>query len=217
MKFHKEGYPTLLLTLLLTGGLGWLAYCFGPAWLLYLVLALSLFLLIIVLQFFRNPTRTNHPVDNNLVYSPADGKVVVIEKTFESEYLKTDCWMVSVFMSPLNVHINRNPISGIVEYLKYHPGKYLVAWHPKSSTENERYTTVYQSASNKILIRQIAGALARRIVNNLKVGQTVTQSQELGFIKFGSRVDIFLPLSAVIKVEMDQVVRSPLDVIAELK
>ncbi len=217
MKFHKEGYPTLLLTLFLTCGVSWLAYCLAPAWLLYLVLALSLFLLIIVLQFFRNPTRKNHPVDNSLVYTPADGKVVVIEKTFESEYLKTDCWMVSVFMSPLNVHINRNPISGIVEYLKYHPGKYLVAWHPKSSTENERYTTVYKSASNKILIRQIAGALARRIVNNLKAGQTVTQSQELGFIKFGSRVDIFLPLSAVIKVEMNQVVRSPLDVIAELK
>jgi phosphatidylserine decarboxylase len=154
-------------------------------------------------------------MSENLVYTPADGKVVVIEKTFEAEYLKQECWQVSVFMSPLNVHINRNPISGNVEYLKYHSGKYLVAWHPKSSTENERYTTVYTTSHGKILIRQIAGALARRIVNNLKVGESVVQAEEMGFIKFGSRVDIFLPLNAEICVSMDQMVKSPIDVIAK--
>jgi len=172
-------------------------------------------LLIVVLQFFRDPFRKKPIVNENKVYTPADGKVVVIEKTFESEYLKEECWQISVFMSPLNVHINRNPVSGIIEYLKYHSGKYLVAWHPKSSTENERFTTVYKTKNGKILIRQIAGALARRIVNNLKEGDKVTQSEEMGFIKFGSRVDIFLPLNAKIKVEMDQVVKSPADLIAE--
>ena len=141
----------------------------------------------------------------------------MIEKAFEPEYLKAECWQVSVFMSPLNVHINRNPVNGQVEYLKYHAGKYLVAWHPKSSTENERYTTVYNTKKGKVLIRQIAGALARRIVNNLKEGESITQSKEMGFIKFGSRVDIFLPLSCEIKVKMDQVVRSPKDIIAIFK
>jgi phosphatidylserine decarboxylase len=149
-----------------------------------------------------------------VVYTPADGKVVVIEKTFEPEYIKAECYQVSIFMSPLNVHKNRNPISGKVEYLKYHPGKYLVAWHPKSSTENERFTTVYDTKNGQILIRQIAGALARRIVNYLKTGDQVQQSQEMGFIKFGSRVDVFLPLSAKIEVELNQMVKSPIDVIA---
>ena len=216
MTFHKQGYPTLILTLIVSGLLSYIGYNYLPAWGFYLALALSLFLLIVVLQFFRSPSRQTKPADENLVYTPADGKVVVIEKTFEPEFLKSECWQVSVFMSPLNVHINRNPVSGTVEYLKYHSGKYLVAWHPKSSTENERFTTSYDTAKGKVLIRQIAGALARRIVNNLKQGQTVTQSQEMGFIKFGSRVDIFLPLSAKIKVEMNQIVKSPIDVIAEL-
>lgn len=217
MKFHKEGYPTLILTILVSGLLCGLGYYFAPAWLLYLLIALSIFLLIVVLQFFRNPARATPKQDENLVYTPADGKVVVIEKTLEPEYLKSECWQVSVFMSPLNVHINRNPVSGKVEYVKYHPGKYLVAWHPKSSTENERFTTSYNSSKGKVLIRQIAGALARRIVNNLKVGDNVKQSEEMGFIKFGSRVDIFLPITAEIKVSLDQVVRSPMDIIAELK
>lgn len=216
MKFHKEGYPTLVLTILFSAILCGVAIKFLPYW-LFIALAIACFvLLVIVLQFFRSPKRKVHPENPNLVYTPADGKVVVIEKTYEPEYLKTDCWQVSVFMSPLNVHINRNPVSGKVEYLKYHSGKYLVAWHPKSSTENERFTTSYHTGKGKVLIRQIAGALARRIVNNLKEGQTVKQSTEMGFIKFGSRVDIFLPLTAKIKVELDQIVRSPLDVIAEL-
>ena len=168
-----------------------------------------------MLQFFRSPKRTLPTESDNLIYTPADGKIVVIEKTFEKEYLKAECWQVSVFMSPLNVHINRNPISGSVEYLKYHPGKYLVAWHPKSSEENERFTTSYKNHKGAVLIRQIAGALARRIVNNLDEKTTVKQGEEMGFIKFGSRVDIFLPINAKILVEMDQMVKSPIDVIAQ--
>lgn len=216
MKFHKQGYPTLLLTLILSAILIFGTQKIGPHWLYIFAIALSAFLLIVVLQFFRDPSRKKPTIDDKKVYTPADGKVVVIEKTYEEEYLKEECWQVSVFMSPLNVHINRNPVSGIVEYLKYHAGKYLVAWHPKSSTENERFTTVYKTAHGKVLIRQIAGALARRIVNDLKEGEEVQQTEEMGFIKFGSRVDIFLPLSAKIEVEMDQVVRSPMDVIALL-
>lgn len=216
MTFHKEGYPTLILTLLVTGLLYTITKLYAPVWLNFIFIGLGLFLLIIVLQFFRNPSRKINPENPNLIYTPADGKVVVIEKTVEPEYLKEECWMVSVFMSPLNVHINRNPIPGQVEYVKYHPGKYLVAWHPKSSTENERFTTCYNTQNGKVLIKQIAGALARRIVNYLNVGDTVKQGHEMGFIKFGSRVDIYLPLSAKIKVELDQVVKAPLDIIAEI-
>lgn len=216
MKFHKEGYPTLFAVLVFSALTLVSSKNLIPDIFLWIIGVVCLFLLIVVLQFFRSPNRKINPVNDNLVYTPADGKVVVIEKTYEPEFLKTECWQVSVFMSPLNVHINRNPVSGTVEYLKYHSGKYLVAWHPKSSTENERFTTSYNAKKGKVLIRQIAGALARRIVNNLKEGQEVVQSQEMGFIKFGSRVDIFLPLTAKILVEMDQMVKSPLDVIAEL-
>jgi len=179
------------------------------------MIALSVFLLVVVIQFFRSPNRQKKPLDNNIVYTPADGKVVTIEKTFEPEYIKGECMQVSVFMSPLNVHINRNPVSGTVEYLKYHKGKYLAAWNPKSSTENERFTTVYKTENGFILIRQIAGALARRIVNNLNINDEVRQSEEMGFIKFGSRVDIFLPLNAKVKVEIGQQIKSPMDIIAE--
>ncbi len=214
MTFHKQGYPTLLWTLLLIIVFSYITFNFIPSpfsWVIYILLAV---LLIIVLQFFRSPNRKINPEDHNKVYTPADGKIVVIEKTYETEYLKSECWQVSVFMSPLNVHINRNPVSGKVEYLKYHSGKYLVAWHPKSSEENERFTTCYKTNNGSVLIRQIAGALARRIVNNLKEHQSATQSQEMGFIKFGSRVDIFLPLDANIEVTMNQMVKSPIDVIA---
>jgi phosphatidylserine decarboxylase len=214
MKFHKEGYPTLILTLIVTAILVFVGRSYAPQWLFIILTLLCLFLLIVVLQFFRDPNRKISKDDSQVVYTPADGKVVVIEKTFEPEYIKAECYQVSIFMSPLNVHKNRNPISGKVEYLKYHPGKYLVAWHPKSSTENERFTTVYDTKNGQILIRQIAGALARRIVNYLKTGDQVQQSQEMGFIKFGSRVDVFLPLSAKIEVELNQMVKSPIDVIA---
>lgn len=216
MKFHKEGIPTLTYTLLFSACLSGLSYFFAPTWIFWLCVAISTFLLIVVLQFFRDPKRKINPEDINAVYTPADGKVVVIEKTFEPEFLKKECIQVSVFMSPLNVHINRNPMSGIVEYTKHHHGKYLAAWNPKSSTENERCTTVYKNEKAQVLIRQIAGALAKRIVNNLKTGQTVKQSEEMGFIKFGSRVDIFLPLDAEVKVKMNQMVKSPTDIIAIL-
>ncbi len=214
MKFHKEGYPTLILTIIVSSAAIFLSYKFAPQWLHYGVAGLCSFLLIVVIQFFRDPKRTIPNDDKNVVYTPADGKVVVLEKTFEPEYIKGECYQVSIFMSPLNVHKNRNPVSGKVAYLKYHPGKYLVAWHPKSSTENERYTTVYDTDHGPVLIRQIAGALARRIVNYLKTDDIVKQSQEMGFIKFGSRVDVFLPLTAKIEVELDQIVKSPVDIIA---
>jgi len=175
------------------------------------VVVFSLFL-----QFFRNPQR-NWKIDSNAVIAPADGKVVVIERVEETEYLHEDRIQVSLFMSPLNVHVNRNPISGIVSYFKYHPGKYLVAWHPKSSTLNERTTSVIKHESGtEILFRQIAGAVARRIRYYIGQGDTVQQSQEMGFIKFGSRVDVFLPLDADIKVELDQVTKGGQTVLATL-
>ena len=173
-------------------------------------------LLILVLQFFRNPTRRIPELNDNVVYCPADGKVVVIEETQEDEYLGDKRIQVSIFMSPLNVHVNRNPISGTVKYSKYHPGKYLVAWHPKSSTENERTTVVIDNGKHQILFRQIAGALARRIVNYLKAGDKVTQGEDMGFIKLGSRVDVFLPLDADVKVKIDDVVKGNLTVLAHL-
>lgn len=217
MRFHKEGYPTLLMVIIVTAALIYLGYKSQISLIYYLSGTVSLFLLIIVLQFFRDPVRKLPESSDSLVYSPADGKIVVIEKVFEKEYLKQECWQVSVFMSPLNVHINRNPVNGTVEYTKYHPGDYLVAWHPKSSDLNERFTSVYSThTGQKILVRQIAGALARRIVNYLEDGKEVSQGEEMGFIKFGSRADIFLPLDANIKVEMGQHVKSPLDIIAEL-
>jgi len=174
------------------------------------------FLFLIVLQFFRNPVRKIPVADNNLVYAPADGKVVVIEEAIETEYFNEKRLMVSIFMSPLNVHVNRNPVSGSIEYAQYHPGKYLVAWHPKSSTENERTTVVYNTGKEKILMRQIAGALARRIVNYLETGNQVKQGEDMGFIKFGSRVDLYLPLDAKIKVNLEDIVRGNQTVIAEL-
>jgi phosphatidylserine decarboxylase len=217
MKFHKEGYVSLLIAILVSALIIWLGKLSGLEIVFFLSIGLAAFLLIIILQFFRNPTRPMPEISDSKVYAPADGKVVVIEKVFEKEYLKKECWQVSIFMSPLNVHINRNPVNGKVEYLKYHPGKYLVAWHPKSSELNERYTTVYDMGDQQILIRQIAGALARRIVNYLKPNDSVQQGQEMGFIKFGSRVDVFVPLNAKIEVELNQVVRSPMSLLATLQ
>jgi phosphatidylserine decarboxylase len=154
--------------------------------------------------------------DESLVISPCDGKVVVIEETYEPEYFKDKRLQVSIFMSPANVHVNRNPISGEVKLSQYHAGKYLVAWHPKSSTENERHTVVIGNGQTDILVRQIAGALARRIVNYLQPGQHVKQTEELGFIKFGSRVDIYLPLGTPVKVQLEQTVKGGQSVIAQL-
>ena len=180
------------------------------------LLIVSVVFFLLALQFFRNPVRKIAQADNRIIYAPADGKVVVIEETKEQEYFQDQRRQLSIFMSPLNVHVNRNPVGGQVEYSVYHPGKYLVAWHPKSSELNERTTVVYDTGQEKILMRQIAGALARRIINYLKQGQSVEQGEDMGFIKFGSRVDLFLPLDAEILVEIGQQVRGNETVLARL-
>lgn len=178
--------------------------------------AVCLVFYLIILQFFRNPTRLVPKEDNAIIYAPADGKVVVIEEAEETEYFKDKRLQVSIFMSPVNVHVNRNPIGGKVKYNAYHPGKYLVAWHPKSSTENERTTVVIDNGNTEILLRQIAGALAKRIINYLEVGQSVRQGEDFGFIKFGSRVDLFLPLGTNLEVELNQQVKGNKTIIGRL-
>ncbi len=215
MKIHKEGHRILLNTALLLLVLNLLVFWLAPAW-LWLAGIVAVILFLLILQFFRNPSREIHIADNNIVYAPADGKIVVIEETEESEYFKDKRLQVSIFMSPTNVHVNRNPVSGKVNYFKYHPGKYLVAWHPKSSQENERTTVVIDNGEEEILLRQIAGALAKRIVNYLEIGEQVEQGSDMGFIKFGSRVDLFLPLDAQIDVSIGQKVRGNRTVIARL-
>jgi phosphatidylserine decarboxylase len=218
MTIHKEGYTTIALSLLFIFVLNAIIdYRFADIfWLRWFGYIASFALFIIVLQFFRNPSRKFHS-GNNLVICPADGKVVVIEETEEGEYFKDKRLQVSIFMSPVNVHINRNPISGIVKFFKYHPGKYLAAWNPKSSTENERTTVVVEHENGTpVLFRQIAGALARRIVWYVKEGDVVEQSKEFGFIKFGSRVDIYLPVGTKVNLELNQVVKGGITVLAEL-
>lgn len=218
MTLHKEGTGTISLTIIgLLAANAVLRYFLPEQDILQtFILIVSLFLFVIVVQFFRKPIRTT-PVNPKHIIAPADGKVVVIEEVVETEYFKEPRRQVSIFMSPLNVHINFNPISGIVTYLKYHAGKYLVAWHPKSSTENERTTIVVKHHNGtEILFRQIAGALARRICWYVKEGQDVEQGSEFGFIKFGSRIDIFLPLDAKILVNIDDKPVGGETVIAEL-
>ena len=218
MTIHKEGYTTIALSILFIFVINALVeYKLGDVtWLRWLVYILSFALFITVLQFFRNPSRV-FTTGDNLVICPADGKVVVIEETEEGEYFKDKRLQVSIFMSPINVHINRNPISGTVKFFKYHPGKYLAAWNPKSSTENERTTTVVEHKNGTpVLFRQIAGALARRIVWYLKEGDEVVQTEQFGFIKFGSRVDIFLPIGTDVRLVMGQVVKGGITVLAEL-
>lgn len=183
---------------------------------IWVAVGVSVVIFLLVLQFFRNPRREIMVADNNLVYAPADGKVVVIEEAHESEYFKDKRQQVSIFMSPTNVHVNRNPVSGTVNYFRYHPGKYLVAWHPKSSVENERTTLVIDNGKTEVLLRQIAGALAKRIVAYVQEGDQVRQGADFGFIKFGSRVDLFLPLDAKIEVELGQKVRGNQTIIARL-
>ncbi len=219
MTIHKEGFVSIglaALFVLLTNGL--IRYLFPEtAWLTTAWLVTSILFFLIIVQFFRKPTRIT-PINPKHVIAPCDGKVVVIEEVVESEYFKGPRRQVSIFMSPLNVHINFNPIAGVVKYFKYHPGKYLVAWHPKSSTENERTTTVLQASNGvEVLFRQIAGALAKRIVWYIKEGQQVTQGSEMGFIKFGSRVDVFLPLDAEIKVHLEEKTTGGITVLAHLK
>ncbi len=216
MKIHKEGYKILLTTTLILVAINLIAGNFiDIEWLKTLILAISLVFFILILQFFRNPDR-NTVFNENHVIAPADGKVVVIEEVVENEYFKDKRKQVSIFMSPINVHVNRNPISGLVKYAKYHPGKYLVAWHPKSSTENERTTVVIGNNKTEILFRQIAGALAKRIVYYVKEGEQVAQGHEMGFIKFGSRIDLYLPLDAKIEVNLEQKTRGGETIIATL-
>lgn len=215
---HREGKATIFFTLLFLAVINFPVHYYLPdtIWLHNVLMILSIAFLVIILQFFRNP-KVVTPLNAAHVISPADGKVVVIEEVEEPEYFKGKRLQISVFMSPFNVHVNRNPIAGLVKYFKYHPGKYLVAWHPKSSTENERTTTVIQhSNGTEVLFRQIAGALAKRIVWYVKEGQTVQQGAEMGFIKFGSRIDIYLPVGTKVNVELDQKVKGGKTVLAEI-
>jgi len=213
--FHKEGHKIILITFSLIVILILLLDYFSIEYKMHIQLFL-IGQLIIVLQFFRNPKRITS-FGNNHVVSPVDGKVVVIEEVYEPEYFKDMRIQVSIFMSPINVHVTRYPVSGEVLFSKYHPGKYLVAWHPKSSTENERTTIVLKNESSvEVLYRQIAGALARRIVNYAKTTSTVQQGEDAGFIKFGSRVDLFLPINTKINVKINQKVNGAEDIIAVL-
>ena len=218
MTIHKEGYTSIALTVLFIFVVSALInyYSSNTAWLVRSWHLISFILFIAVLQFFRHPKRKWNIQEGHII-SPADGKIVVIEETEETEFFNDRRLQVSIFMSPLNVHVNRNPISGIVKYFKYHPGKHLVAWDPKSSTDNERTTIVLESKEGKqILLRQIAGALVRRIVWYVKEGEQVEQSKELGFIKFGSRVDLFLPIGTEINVKLGQTVKGGISTLAKL-
>lgn len=203
--FHKEGTQSILLGTIFTAVIFLVSdYFIQTEWIKMTIEIVTLLLFIIILQFFRNPKRTVEINDNHVI-APVDGKVVVIEEVFESEYFKDKRIQVSIFMSPINVHVTRYAISGLVKFSKYHPGKFLVAWHPKASEENERTTIVVENKTfGAILYRQIAGALAKRIVNYAQEGMQVVQGTDAGFIKFGSRVDVFLPLGTPINVVLNQ-------------
>ena len=218
MTIHKEGYKTIGIAALIFGVLNIASFAFlsDP----YPITASMIFwgsviVFLFVVSFFRIPNRTLTKGESHVV-CPADGKVVVIEEVFEEEYFKDKRLQLSVFMSPANVHVNRIPVSGEVTYSQYHKGKYLVAWHPKSSTENERHSVVIKNDKGEILVKQIAGAVAKRIVNYLKVGQKVEQGSEMGFIKFGSRVDVILPVGTKIDVQLNQMVKGGVTVLATL-
>jgi phosphatidylserine decarboxylase len=212
---HKEGTRLIGNSFLFFAVANLMVLTYAPAW-AWFVCLVSLVLWGLVVQFFRNPVRTIPEMNDNIVYAPADGKVVVIEETDEPEYFGDRRLQVSIFMSPINVHVNRNPIGGIVKYFRYHAGEYLVAWHPKASTENERTTTVISNGKTEVLFRQIAGALAKRIIAYVKEGQQVTQGEDMGFIKFGSRVDIFLPLDAKIEVKIGDVAKGNKTIVAKI-
>jgi len=218
MTIHKEGRTLLFVLLILFFAINWAVARYFPesSFTQNLVIGISLVIYLIVLQFFRNPVFTIQQNEKQVI-APADGKVVVIEETEETEYLKSKRKQISIFMSPINVHVNRMPVGGTISYYRYHAGKYLVAWHPKSSTENERTTVVAKMKNGtEVLFRQIAGALARRIKCYVAEGQPLEQGQEFGFIKFGSRVDIYLPLDARIKVAVGDITKGGRTVIAEL-
>ena len=218
MTIHREGYKTIAICTLVFGAINMAIFYFFSASLMWLCISLfiiTLAFLLFIVSFFRIPNR-KLTTGENLIVAPADGKVVVIEETVDEEYFKTKRLQVSIFMSPANVHVNRNPVSGEVVYNQYHKGKFLVAWDPKSSTDNERHSVVIKKGETEILVKQIAGAVAKRIINYLKVGQKVNQTEEMGFIKFGSRVDLLLPVGTKINVQLNQAVQGGVTVIATL-
>ncbi len=214
--FHKEGHTIILIFLFaVIADILLLEYILDDGLIKLILQSVSILILLLILQFFRNPVRKTI-INEKHIISPVDGKVVNIEKVYEKEYFKDERLQVSIFMSPFNVHVTRYPISGKVKFSKYHPGEYLVAWHPKSSEKNERTTIVLENkVVGKILYRQIAGALARRIVNYAEVGENVTQGKDAGFIKFGSRVDLFLPVDSILNIKINQHVRGGEDIISE--
>lgn len=216
MKIHPEGYTIIGFSLLLIGALNLILLYFNtPGLIFYPILVLSLLLLILIVQFFRFPSR-DLTISDKYIVAPADGKVVVIEEVFENEFLQKPCRQISIFMSPLNVHINWYPVSGKVTHVRYHKGKYLVAWHPKASSENERTSIVIEKENrHQILVRQIAGALARRIVYYPHENDMVRQGAQFGFIKFGSRVDVFIPLDCKVKVQLGQKTTGGVSILAE--
>lgn len=217
MKIHREGYLIILISTIIALGLIFGSQTVFPhSRVIQSIIGFAaLVLVVLVIQFFRNPVRHTH-VNPAHIIAPADGKVVVIEETVESEYFQDKRLQLSIFMSPVNVHVNRNPVGGKIKLARYHKGKYLVAWDPKSSTDNERTTVVYLTdAGEEVLMRQIAGAVARRIVYYVKEGDTVEQGKEMGFIKFGSRVDLFLPLGTKVNVNLGDVTRGGETLLAE--
>jgi phosphatidylserine decarboxylase len=216
MRIHREGFKIIAISAMLFAALNLLSFyfiSFSLPWLSWIIFIVALGLLLFIISFFRLPNR-KLTIDEGKIIAPADGKVVVIEETVDPEYFKEKRLQVSIFMSPANVHVNRNPISGEVVYNQYHKGKYLVAWNPKSSTENERHSVVIKKGHTEILVKQIAGALAKRIINYLEVGQKVEQGNELGFIRFGSRVDVLLPVGTKVHVQLNQVVQGGVTVLA---
>jgi phosphatidylserine decarboxylase len=217
MKIHKEGFQTIVISTIIAAAIILLTVLLiMPAYPLigWITVLAILGLLIFILSFFRIPNR-EYPAGDEIIVAPCDGTVVVIEEVEADEYFKDRRLQLSIFMSPLNVHVNRNPVAGEVMYSQYHKGKYLVAWHPKSSTENERHSVVYKSGGKEVLVKQIAGALAKRIVNYLKPGDKVKQAEEMGFIKFGSRVDLLLPIGTKVEVQMNQKVKGGVSVLAK--
>ena len=217
MTIHREGYRTIGITALIFGIINLISFNFLSAnypTVAILIFAVTLFLFLFIISFFRVPNRVL-TINDNAIVSPADGKVVVIEEIVDEEYFKGKCLQISVFMSPANVHQNRHPMDGEVVYNQYHKGKYLVAWHPKSSTENERWSVAVKNDKGTILYKQIAGALAKRICNYTTVGDKAKQTEEYGFIKFGSRVDVLMPLNVKTKVQLNEVVKGGVTILAE--
>tara|TARA_B100000497_G_scaffold20456_1_gene24140 strand:+ start:2365 stop:3015 length:651 start_codon:yes stop_codon:yes gene_type:complete len=214
--FHKEGHLIIIISFITVSFINLISFMLlGNVLIAKIIGSVTIIILVLILQFFRNPKRKTQ-INDSLIISPVDGKVVAVEKVYEKEYFRDDRIQVSIFMSPLNVHVTRYAIGGIIKFSKYHPGKYLVAWHPKSSELNERTTVVIENENfGRILYRQIAGAIAKRIVNYAKVDSKVVQGEDAGFIKFGSRVDLFLPLDSKIKVKINQMVVGGIDTIAE--